>query len=174
MCYEWLPNPWAWTSLSREQLESGEKRVVNEGGAVDACQQEHRFPNLGRLLHAWPSASCFVKNNFSLNSQANCGGERWLPHITEAVGFPGALVDLGSIPGSGRCPGRGNGNPLQDSCLENPMDRGAWRATVHRIESDMTERLSTHTLRRQMRATSGVTELGERPCHRPALGTTHG
>ena len=39
--------------------------------------------------------------------------------------------DLGSLPGSGRSPGEGNGNPLQNSCLENPMDRGAWRATVH-------------------------------------------
>ena len=39
--------------------------------------------------------------------------------------------DLDSIPGSGRSPGEGNGNPLQYSCLENPMDRGAWQATVH-------------------------------------------
>ena len=39
--------------------------------------------------------------------------------------------DTGLIPGSGRSPGKGNGNPLQYSCLENPMDRGAWRATVH-------------------------------------------
>ena len=38
--------------------------------------------------------------------------------------------DPGSIPGSGRSPGEGNGNPLQYSCLENPMDRGAWKATV--------------------------------------------
>ena len=41
--------------------------------------------------------------------------------------------DLGSIPGSGRPPGEGNGNPLQDPCLENPMDRGAWWATVHGV-----------------------------------------
>ena len=41
--------------------------------------------------------------------------------------------DLGSIPGSGRSPGEGNGNPLQCSCLENPMDRGAWEAIVHGI-----------------------------------------
>ena len=41
--------------------------------------------------------------------------------------------DLGSIPGSGRSSGEGNGNPLQSSCLENPMDRGAWRATVHGV-----------------------------------------
>ena len=58
------------------------------------------------------------------------------------VGFPGALVaknlpanagdlrDTGSIPGSGRSPG---GNPLQYCCRESPMDRGAWRATVHRV-----------------------------------------
>ena len=41
--------------------------------------------------------------------------------------------DQGLIPGSGRSPGGGNSNPLQYSCLENPMDRGAWRATVHGV-----------------------------------------
>ena len=41
--------------------------------------------------------------------------------------------DLGSISGSGKSPGGGNGNPLQRSCLENPMDRGVWRATVHGV-----------------------------------------
>ena len=47
----------------------------------------------------------------------------------------------GSIPGSGRSPGGGNGIPFQCSCLENPMDREAWKSAVHRItkESDMTE-----------------------------------
>ena len=50
--------------------------------------------------------------------------------------------DPGSILGLGRSPGEGNGNPLQDYCLENPMDRGAWWATVYGIaESDMIERL---------------------------------
>ena len=52
----------------------------------------------------------------------------------------GAAQDLGSIPGSERSPRGGNGNPLQYSCLENPMDRRAWWATVHEVtESDMTE-----------------------------------
>ena len=52
----------------------------------------------------------------------------------------GDIRDLGSIPGSGRSPGGGHGGPLQYSCLENPMDRGAWRATVHGVaEPDMTE-----------------------------------
>ena len=65
------------------------------------------------------------------------------------IGFPGGsdgkesvcnAGDPGSIPESGRSPGKGNGNPLQYSCLENSMDRGVWWATVQRVsESDMTE-----------------------------------
>ena len=60
----------------------------------------------------------------------------------------GDIRDSGLIPGSGRCPGDGHGNPLQYSCRENPMDRGAWWAIVHggHRESDMTEWFSTaHT-----------------------------
>ena len=52
--------------------------------------------------------------------------------------------DLGSIPGSGRSPGEGNGNPLQYYSLENPMDRGAWKATVHGVAKSWT-RLSDFT-----------------------------
>ena len=63
------------------------------------------------------------------------------------MGFPGVsdskesaynMGDLGSIPGLGRSPGGGHGNPLQYSCLENPMDRGAWWATVHGVEKSQT------------------------------------
>ena len=46
--------------------------------------------------------------------------------------------DTGPIPGSGRSPGAGNSNPHQYSCLENPMDRGAWRATVHGVAKNRT------------------------------------
>ena len=54
--------------------------------------------------------------------------------------------ETGSIPGSGRCLGIGNGNPLQYSCLGNCKDRGPWWATVLAVtESDMTERVHTHT-----------------------------
>ena len=50
----------------------------------------------------------------------------------------GASGDAGSIPGSGRSPGGGHGNPLQYSCLGNPMDRGAWWATVHGVTKSQT------------------------------------
>ena len=50
----------------------------------------------------------------------------------------GDIKDMDSIPGWGRSPGGGNGNPLQYSCLENPMDRGAWWATVHTITKSQT------------------------------------
>ena len=48
--------------------------------------------------------------------------------IKKLAANSGDIRDVGSIPGLGRCPGEGHGNPLQYSCLENPMDRGAWQA----------------------------------------------
>ena len=48
-----------------------------------------------------------------------------------------SIGDLSSIPGLGRSPGEGNGNPLQYSCLENPMDRRSWPATVHRVTKQL-------------------------------------
>ena len=50
----------------------------------------------------------------------------------------GDVRDMGSVPGLGRSPGGGNGNPLQYSCLENSMDRGDWRATVHGVAKSQT------------------------------------
>ena len=68
-------------------------------------------------------------------------------HLTIMLGFPGDsdskesaynAGDSSSILGSGRCPGEGNGNPLQYSCLENPMYQGAWQATVHGVTKSWT------------------------------------
>ena len=71
------------------------------------------------------------------------GLPRW--HYGKELATAGEVRDVGSHPGSGRFPG-GHGNPLQDSCLENAMDRGAWRATVHGVAKSRT-RLSDHTKR---------------------------
>ena len=58
----------------------------------------------------------------------------------------GDIRDVGSVPGWGRSPGRGDGNPLQYSCLENPTDKGAWQAIVFRVTKSRTplKLLSTH------------------------------
>ena len=69
-----------------------------------------------------------------------------LPHLVEVYGVSDGKEaacdagDLGSIPGSGRSPGEGNGNPLQYSCLENAMDRGAWWAIVQGVAKSQTRR----------------------------------
>ena len=57
----------------------------------------------------------------------------------------GDIKEVGLIPELGRSPGGGNGNPLQYSCLENPMDRGAWQVTDHRIAVRQLKQLSTRT-----------------------------
>ena len=68
-------------------------------------------------------------------------------YICDYVSFPGSSAgeestcnagDPGSIPGSGKSPGEGNGYPLQDSCLENPMDTGGWWAMVHGVTKSQT------------------------------------
>ena len=81
------------------------------------------------------------------------------------IGFPGGsdgkacaynVGDLGSIPGLGRSPGEGNGNPLQYSCVENPMDGGAWWAAIHGVAksrtrlSDFTFTFHFHALEKEM------------------------
>ena len=53
--------------------------------------------------------------------------------VTKLPAKAGDIRDAGSVPGSGRSSGGGHGNPLQYSCVENPMDRQAWRATVHEV-----------------------------------------
>ena len=68
---------------------------------------------------SYKSWACFSDDSDSKESACNVGG-------------------LGSMPGSGRSPGEGNGNPLQYSCLENSMERRAWRATVHGVPKSRT------------------------------------
>ena len=97
---------------------------------------------------------CLHQHNFTISG--NSCLQRWkllINFITRTLGFPGNSVgeesvchagDLGLIPGSGRSPGVGNGNQLQYSCLENPMDREAGWAIVHGVAKSRTW-LNTHT-----------------------------
>ena len=89
---------------------------------------------------------------------------------TVLPGFPGGSDgkesacnegDPGSIPGSGRSPGEGNGNTLQYPCLENPMDRGAWRAMVHGVtkESDTSSLLHNDNVSLKLKVSNRVVDL---------------
>ena len=90
--------------------------------------------------------SCFLKLSPSGCMRQGLGAPQtprltWVLVSTVVKNPPpsaGGARDSGSIPGSGRSPGRGNGNPLQCSCLDNPMDKGAWWATVHRVAQSQT------------------------------------
>ena len=75
------------------------------------------------------------------------GLPRWLLVVKNLPANAGDTRDAGSIPGSGRSPGGGHGNPLQCSGLENPMNRGAWQAMVHGVTKNWTQLkwFSTHT-----------------------------
>ena len=95
------------------------------------------------------SIKVFITGHSSAN--ADSSKELRTSYIT---GFPGGsdgkgkeyacnVGDLGLIPGLGRSPGEGSGNPLQYSCLENPMDGGAWRATVHGVAKELDTTLAT-------------------------------
>ena len=77
----------------------------------------------------------------------SCGASQVALVVKNPPANAGDLRDVGSIPGSGRSHGGGHGNPLQYSCLENPMGRGAWWATVHGVAKSQTQlnQLSIHT-----------------------------
>ena len=101
------------------------------------------------MSRSWPPT--FSSRNFVVLDPMLVFDAFWVNFCDFSGGSDGKAFaynegDRGSIPGSGRSPGEGNGTPLQYSCLENPMDRGAWWATVHggRKESDTTEQLHFH------------------------------
>ena len=76
---------------------------------------------------------------------------------------PANAGDVGSIPGSGRSPGVGNGNPLQYSCLKNPMGRGAWQTTVLGVAKSWTQ-LRDYTMTTEFRCVRGSCSLGHLSC----------
>ena len=79
--------------------------------------------------------SCWLRSTIYIRVYSSyCTGMSQVALVVENLpASAGALGDAGSAPGSGRSPGGGHSNPLKYSCLENPMDRGAWRATVRSI-----------------------------------------
>ena len=76
---------------------------------------------------------CIISCENFFQSNRVCFHSWRVPLVADGKEYACNAGGPGSIPGSGRSPGEGNGNPLQYSCLENSMDRGAWRATVHGV-----------------------------------------
>ena len=109
----------AWLEYHQCQVEAGELDIAGRG--VDMTEYSR-------------------KSKLSLSNMVG------LPCGSVVKNPPANAEGTGSIPGSGRSPGEGNGNLRQYSCLGNPMDRGAWQASVHGVakESDMTLRLKSN------------------------------
>ena len=76
---------------------------------------------------------CHMANDWGCQDLNPDSPPQGFPHGSVVKNLPANAGDAGSIPGSGRSPGKGNSNPFWYSCLGNPMGRGAWRATVHGI-----------------------------------------
>ena len=94
--------------------------------------------------HKWPQTWWLAKNNTNVLSHRSVG----FPGVSNGKESASDAGEVGSIPGSGRSPGGGNGYPLQYSCLENSTDRGAWWTTVHGVAKRWTRLVTkcTHTL----------------------------
>ena len=81
----------------------------------------------------------YVLSMISLFSLSMYKTHQGFPGVSAIKNSPANAGDVGSIPGSGRTPGKGKGNPLEYSCLGNPMERGAWRAVVHVVTKSWTQ-----------------------------------
>ena len=115
------PSPLLYPPLSRKQQHSQDLHLTMvHGTGGDFKAKRHN----GIVEDSLPKPRwCFPGGTSGKEPPANSGDVR----------------DTGSVPGSGRCPGEGNGYSLQYSCLENPMDRGAWWATVHGVTKSQTQ-----------------------------------
>ena len=102
------------------------------------------FPHRGRITGNDLKASHLLSPSVENKSKTVTAFWQGFPGGSEVKASACNEGDLGLIPGSGRSPGEGNGNPLQYSCLENPMDGGTWWATVHWVAKSWT-RLSDFT-----------------------------
>ena len=128
---------WGWSRVAA--------RVALRGAVLHSAlpATRTRVPISPRsYLHLLFSAVCCTRLLNGREVASRCGFDCVVSQVAPVVKNPpasaGDIRDVGSIPGSGRSPGEGNGDPLQDSCLEDALGRGAWRATVHGVGSSQT------------------------------------
>ena len=137
-----------WLSFPRERMNEAEAGPRLEAGGIPVYEGGRKGGRKGRAQTGASTILGLKGFKKDRQSAVSTMAERSLV-VLVAKNPPanaGDMRHVGLIPGSGRSLGEGNGNPLQYSCLENPMDRGAWRATVHSVaELDVTEVTDTHT-----------------------------
>ena len=120
--------------------------MSDRAGAL--TRYELRLPEVPGVARFWPgfpeTPGIFIMKSplgfFSVSTGENFLEGGSMVKKSKNKNPPANARDSGSIPGSGRSPREGNGNPLQYSCLGNHMDRGAWQATVYRVTKDMTKK----------------------------------
>ena len=138
-------SPWAWNSGEQEKLtcetDENEARVCQGLVSFSFGQDVSKISTPERI---WGSSGQMARTLAEIETGSELRASLWLK------GFQGStrgkesccqcrdIRDLGLIPGSGRSQGGGHGNPLQYSCLENPLDRGACQATVHKVTKSRT------------------------------------
>ena len=139
----WFSGPKACGIIAPQpEMEPPPPALEGEGLTTGLPGKAYPSPLLHSLIYL------FQKRRQASSSKALAAHCTWLEFNNRTLwSFPGgsdgkeSACDAGepySTPGSGRSPGQGNGNPIRDFCLKNPMDRGAWRATVHRVANSQT------------------------------------
>ena len=111
--------------LDRHEFEQTLGDSEGQGSLVSYCSWGHKESDTTEQLNNEMTTTTFLRSGF--------------PGSSVVKDLPVNAGDVGSIPGSGRSPREGNDNPLQYSCLENPMDRGVWRTTVHEVEKSQAQ-----------------------------------
>ena len=127
-------------TLTHNLKKKYSQKLATEGNVLNLIKGIYEKPTVNIFLVENECFPCKTENKAKM-----CSLTSPVQHMCVA---PGGSIsketacnagDPSSIPGLGRSPGEGNGNPLQDSCLKNPMDRGAWRATVQEVTKSWTQ-----------------------------------
>ena len=151
-----------WRIISRHMIWSLLRMYLKDGwechsldhrmSSYSVCSKEtpfrsHHCLKVKNILNSISNSCTNTKSPFDLTCRKFRASQMVLVVKNPPINV-GDMWIAGLFPGSGRSPGEGNGYPLQYSCLENPMDRGAWKAIVHRVAKNQTrlKRRSTHVV----------------------------